>query len=181
VGRGHVPVAVARRLRAAAAGGDGFPLSGADGFSLAEAVVVLVLLAVFLGLAFSGRGLIDNRRLAGAARDLGTDVRFVEQRARAERRCWRIRFVAAGGAYTIESLAGGTWTAARGCSGGNWTTYRTESLPPRISLAGTTFAGSVMTATPYGQPTAGSVALRSAAGEQRRVIVNAEGMVSITR
>ena len=157
------------------------------GFSLAEAVISILILGILTALAFSGRSLIDNRRLAGAARDLGTDVRWVEQRARAERRCWRMVFSTAADTYVIEYLAGGVWTASLGCSGGAWTAYTAaaRTLPPRMDLVSTTFTGNVLEVTAFGIPTlpapTATIVLRSPGGEQRRVIINAGGMVTITR
>jgi len=157
------------------------------GFSLAEAVISIVILGILTALAFSGRSLIDNRRLAGAARDLGTDVRWVEQRARAERRCWRMVFNTAADTYVIEYLAGGVWTASLGCSGGAWTAYTAaaRTLPSRMDLVSTTFTGNVLEVTAFGIPTlpapTATIVLRSPGGEQRRVIINAGGMVTITR
>ena len=157
------------------------------GFSLAEAVISILILGILTALAFSGRSLIDNRRLAGAARDLGTDVRWVEQRARAERRCWRMVFSTAADTYVIEYLAGGVWTASLGCSGGAWTVYTAaaRTLPSRMDLVSTTFTGNVLEVTPFGIPTlpapTATIVLRSPGGEQRRVIINAGGMVTITR
>jgi type II secretory pathway pseudopilin PulG len=148
---------------------------------LIEALIVLALTAVVLALALSGRSLLDNRRLTGAARDLGTDVRFVEQRARAERSCWRIRFLPANDRYVIESHAAGTWTPGGGCAGGTWTTYRAAAMPARIDLVNTTFGGDLLTASPYGNPNGGTVVLQSAGGEQRRVTVNVGGRVVISR
>jgi len=157
------------------------------GFSLAEAVISIVILGILTALAFSGRSLIDNRRLAGAARELGTDVRWLEQRARAERRCWRMVFNTAADTYVIEYLAGGVWTASLGCSGGAWTAYTAaaRTLPSRMDLVSTTFTGNVLEVTPFGIPTlpapTATIVLRSPGGEQRRVIINAGGMVTITR
>ena len=157
------------------------------GFSLAEAVISILILGILIALAFSGRSLIDNRRLAGAARELGTDVRWLEQRARAERRCWRMVFNTAADTYVIEYLAGGVWTASLGCSGGAWTAYTAaaRTLPSRMDLVSTTFTGNVLEVTPFGIPTlpapTATIVLRSPGGEQRRVIINAGGMVTITR
>ena len=156
------------------------PGGAAGGFSLVETVVALAILSVLLALAFSGRNLIDNRRLAGAARDLGTDVRWVEQRARAERRCWRVQFSPAVDRYGIQFLAGGTWTPTAGCSGGAWTDYRTETLVSPIDLVSTTFGTNVMSVSPYGNPNGGTLLLQRPGGEQRRVTVHVGGRVTIT-
>ena len=145
-----------------------------EGFSLVEIVLTL---------AFSGRSLIDNRRLAGAARAVGTEVRWVEQRARTERRCWRIQFAPGAESYEVQYLAGGVWTAGGGCGGGTWTDYTgaARTLPPRIDMVRTTFGGDVMTVSPYGNPNAGTLLLQTPGGEQRRVTINVGGRVTITR
>ncbi len=145
-----------------------------------ETVVALAILAVFLSLSVSGRSLIDNRRLAGAARDLGTDVRWVEQRARTERRCWRVEFAPGTDAYAIHVLIAGDWTPTGGCGGGTWTVFRAVSLPPAVDLVSTTFGGNLMTTSPFGNPNGGTIVLRSRGGEERRITVNVGGRVTST-
>ncbi|MGH2454616.1 MAG: pilus assembly FimT family protein [bacterium] len=157
---------------------------GDAGFSLAESVVALTILAIMTALAFTGPNLIANRRLAGDARVLGTDVRWVLQRAMTERRCWRISFDPPGEHYHIQYLAGGSWTAGGGCSGGTWTDYTAPAgrlLSRSIDLVSTSFASDIMTVTPYGDVTAGDVTLQRPGGEQRRVLINAIGRVLFTR
>lgn len=156
---------------------------GERGFSIIEAVVVLAVLAIMLAAAFSGPSLIANRRLVGAARDLATEMRWVEQRARAERRCWRVVFDPAGNDYNIDFLAGGAWSAGGGCSGGAWTGYASDrplDLARRIDLVSTTFGADTMTVSPFGNPNAGTILLRAATGGQRQVVVNVIGRVVIT-
>lgn len=155
---------------------------GEGGFSILEAVVVLALMAIMLAAAFGGPSLIANRRLVGAARDMATEMRWVEQRARAERRCWRVVFDPAGEDYDIEFLAPpGTWSAGGGCSGGAWTAYASgRPLARSIELVSTTFGSDTMTVTPFGNPNAGTVVLQSPTGEQRQVVVNVLGRVLIT-
>jgi len=150
-----------------------------NGFSVLETVIVMAILAIVLGLAFSGRSLIANRRLAGAARDLGTEIRWVEQRARTERRCWRITFAPAAESYTIDFDTSGVWTPASGC-GGAWTTYATRTMVRDVDLVSTTFGADQMTVSPFGNPNAGTVLLARPGGEQRRVTVNVGGRVTIT-
>lgn len=155
-----------------------------EGFSLVESVVALAILGIVLALAFSGRSLIDNRRLAGAARAVGTEVRWVEQRARTERRCWQVQFNPGTDTYEIQYRARTpNWTPALGCRGGTWTNYTqtARTLPPRINLVSTTFGGDVMTVSPYGNPNAGTLLLQTPGGEQRRVTINVGGRVTITR
>ncbi len=154
-------------------------------------MVALAIMGIMMALAVGGRSLIDNRRLVGAARTLATDLRWVEQRARTERRCWRIEFdpgpLPAGEHYHIQFLNEGSWTPAGGCTGGTWTNLRDVFFPSRIDLDCTTFGGLCdtavrqMTVSPFGNPNAGAVTLRTPQGEPRVVTVNVIGRVTITR
>jgi len=154
------------------------PGRGAQGLSLIEVVVVVVLLGILLALSLGGRSLIDDRRLAGAARTLVGDLRLVEQRARAERRCWRVTFDPAGEAYTLQFTTD-PWDATTGCPATGWQPLRAVTLPSRIDLASTSFAGDTMTVSPFGNPNAGAVVLRTPGGGQRRVVVNVGGRVEL--
>ncbi|MDQ7849225.1 MAG: type II secretion system protein [Armatimonadota bacterium] len=157
-----------------------FARGGTEGFSLVESAVAVGIVGLALALALSGRGLVYNRRLAGAARALGTDIRWVEQRARTERRCWRVVFDPGEESYAIQYLEGGRWTPSGGCRG-SWSGYTSapRRLPTGVDLQSTTFGGGILTVSPFGHPNAGTVLLRSPAGEQRRVTVNVGGRVTI--
>ncbi|MBI3976239.1 MAG: type II secretion system protein [Armatimonadetes bacterium] len=158
------------------------PHRGESGFSLAEVAISVAILGILAGLAFTGPNLINNRRLAGAARALGTEVRWVIQRAQTERRCWRLVLDPANEDYDIEYLSGGTWTAGGGCSGGIWTAYTSgRPVGKSVNLVSTTFTGDVLTVSPFGAVNAGVITLQSPGGEQRRVDVNAAGRVLFTR
>jgi type II secretory pathway pseudopilin PulG len=153
-----------------------------------EAVVALAIMGIVMALSVGGRSLIDNRRLVGAARTLATDMRWVEQRARTERLCWRVEFdpapLPAGEHYHIQFLDGGSWTPAGGCTGGTWTDYTPpagRTFPRGIDLESTTFGGDRMTVSPFGNPNAGAVTLRTSRGEPRVVTVNVIGRITITR
>jgi prepilin-type N-terminal cleavage/methylation domain-containing protein len=161
------------------------------GFSLVEAMVALAIMGIMMALAVGGRSLIDNRRLVGAARTLATDMRWVEQRARTERRCWRIEFAPAGRHYHIQFyqfLPEGSWAPGTGCTGGTWTELRQESLPSRINLVCTSFpplpgcdaAVRTMTVSHFGNPNGGAARLGTPGGMQREVTVNIMGRVTIT-
>lgn len=159
-----------------------------SGFSLVEAVVALAILGIALALSVGGRSLIDNRRLVGTARTLATDMRWVEQRARTERRCWRIEFDPPGRHYHIQFYLGGSWAPPpTGCTGGTWTNQRDVFFPSRIDLECTSFGAPCdsavrwMTVSPFGNPNAGAVTLRTPQGEPRVVTVNVIGRVTITR
>ena len=167
------------------------PRSAHAGFSIVETVVAVAILGLVLALAVGGRSLIDNRRLVGAARQLATDVRWTEQRARTERQCWRIEFDPPGERYHIQYMVGGSWTPPPGgCVPGTWTDYSPpagRTFPTGIGLECTTFGGACdavvrrMTVSPFGNPNAGLVRLRSPRGERRDVTVNVIGRVTITR
>ncbi len=153
------------------------------GFSMLEAIISLAILALLLTLAFAGRSLINNRRLVGAARTVGTEIRWVEQRARSERRCWRLVFDPGAERYHIQSREG-TWSVGPGCSGGTWKAYtgpEGRSLPTGIDLVSTTFSLDAMTVSPYGNPNAGKVRLQSPNGEAREITVEVGGRVTIER
>jgi len=154
------------------------------GFSLAETAISVAILGILVAAAIGGVSLINNRRLAGAARALGTDVRWVIQRAETERRCWRIEFDSAGEHYHIQYLAGGSWTPGGGCSGGTWTDYTSVAgrfFAQGVDLLSTTFTSNTMIVSPFGGMNAGLIILQSPGGEQRRVDVNDVGRVLIFR
>ncbi len=158
-----------------------------SGFSLVEVVVAVAIMGIVLALSVGGRSLIDNRRLVGAARTLATDMRWVEQRARTERLCWRIEFDPPGEHYHIQFLSGGSWTPAGGCPAGPWTNLRDVFFPSRIDLECTSFGAPCdsdvrwMIVSPFGNPNAGAVTLRTPQGEPRVVTVNVIGRITITR
>ncbi len=157
------------------------------GFSMLEAIISLAILALLLTLAFAGRSLINNRRLVGAARTVGTEIRWVEQRARSERRCWRLVFEPAVERYRIQYYAGGTWSALSSCTGGTWTEYTGaggRELPQGIDLMSTSFRSNppdTMQVSPYGNPNGGTVLLQSPNGEAREITVEVGGRVTIER
>jgi Tfp pilus assembly protein FimT len=154
------------------------------GITLVEAVVALAIIGILMVLSISGLGLLDNRRLAAAARTVVSDLRFVEGRARTERRCWRIAFNPLQERYDIEKLAQGNWTPARGCDAtgrGRWQAYRSASFPRPIDLASTTFGADRMTISPFGNPNGGSLTLRTPRGAKRVVTVTPLGRVTIDR
>ncbi len=145
------------------------------GFSIVETLVALAIVSILIILAFNGRGLVDNRRLEGTARDLLTDVRFIEQQARAQRNCWQIVFDTVLARYTIAVIA--TYTS--NCTG-SYTPFRTETLPTRVSLLSTTFPSNTLIVSPFGVPFAiGTVTLQTPSGQQRRIQVNEQGQVQI--
>jgi type II secretory pathway pseudopilin PulG len=167
---------------------------GEGGISLVELVVVLAIGGLVLVLAFGGQGLLAERRLSGATRKLLTDIRTLEQRARAERTCYRILFDRAAGTYTMERYAGVVSSVPVGNSycyqaGDAWVgpveretpgDAFSRRMPRGVEVASTTFApADTLVISPLGNPNAGTVTLRSAGGATRRVVVEPFGRVRI--
>jgi prepilin-type N-terminal cleavage/methylation domain-containing protein len=164
------------------------------GFSLFELVLAMAIAGVLLVLAFTGGGLLASRRLAGAARTLAGDMRVLEQRARAERTCYRIIFDPVGNTYTVHRYDGVVTPAASG--GGSqctdaaaWTTipYLRERpgdtvsrrMPSGVDLVSTSFLLDTMVVSPLGNANAGTVTLRTSSGQDRYVVVEVMGRVRI--
>ena len=154
----------------------------AAGLTLVETVVALAILAILLALAFSGLGLVNNRRLASSARVLASEMRDVGQRARTERRCWRIVFDPVEERYEVHVLeTGGTDTRA-GCQpgrGGRWQSHKSAVLPRPVDLVRSTFPSDRPVISPFGNLAAGEVVLRVPNGPQRVVAITALGRVTI--
>lgn len=91
-----------------ASGASGLPASGsaagASGFTLIEALVAVIILAVLSALAAPGFiRWLPNYRLKGAARDLYSNIQFIKGRAIRDRGEWAIKFDAGGNSYQIIS------------------------------------------------------------------------------
>ncbi|MDR7520968.1 MAG: hypothetical protein QN168_00745 [Armatimonadota bacterium] len=167
--------------------------SGEGGLSLVELVVVLSIGGLLLALAFNGQGLLANRRLVGAARNLASDVRMLEQRSRAERTCYRIVFDPAAETYTIDKYVGAVTRAPAG--GGNqctdaaaWQTAVIKDdpadtvsrrMPRGVEITTTTFAQDTLVFSPTGNPNAGRATLQTPSGQWRQVEVEVTGRVRI--
>lgn len=161
------------------------------GLSLVELVVAVAIGGLVLILAFGGQNMLAERRLTGAARKLLTDIRTMEQRARAERTCYRVAFSPMADTYTMERYTGAVSPAPPGggsqCNdAGAWAgpverenpgDAFSRRMPRGVDLASTTFAGDVLTISPLGNPNAGTVTLRSQGGASRRIVVEAFGRV----
>lgn len=154
----------------------------ASGLTLLEIVIAVAILSILLGLSLSGLGVVENRRLAGAARVLASEMRDVEQRARTERRCWGIVFDPAGERYEVQVLETDAVGGGAGCEpgrGGRWQQRKSMRLPHAIDLAGTTFPSDRLIISPFGTLTAGEVVLRTPRGARRIVAVTPLGRVTI--
>lgn len=163
------------------------------GFTLVELAVVIAVGGMLLALAFAGSSLIAGRRLMGAARTLVGDIRMIEQRARAERTCYRITFDASAEAYVIARYEGPLTAAPPGggsmCTGAVWTGPQfvevagdrvSRRMPRSVDLISTTFVpADVLQFSPLGNPNGGTVTLRASPGLVRQVVVEGMGRVRI--
>jgi prepilin-type N-terminal cleavage/methylation domain-containing protein len=164
---------------------------GADGFSLIEITVVLVLLSLMLVLGVTGfQSVILPRRVQHVARELGSMMRSAQQAATASaagNRCVGVVVGATNAEVRTVSVANTTIdcdnpTAAT-FSGG--TLLSGENYPQGVSLAVSTGGTTgIIAFLPSGAPCAGSNCLRNVAvtagGSTRRVCVaNGTGLVEI--
>jgi prepilin-type N-terminal cleavage/methylation domain-containing protein len=167
---------------------------GDAGLTLVELVVALAIGGILIALAVNGSGMLASRRLVGAARTLASDMRTLEQRARAERTCYRIVFDPAGDTYNMDRYDPARVAAAPAIGGSHcpdaaaWTpqVFRQDAadtvsrrMPRGVDLITTTFGADTLTYGPLGNPNGGSVTLRTPAGMERRVVVEVTGRVTI--
>jgi hypothetical protein len=150
-----------------------------------------------MGLAFSGSSLSANRRLMGMTRSLASDMRMLEQRARTERTCYRMVFRVSGSngesydidrydpAQVVQAPSGGGSQCTNMAA---WTQLVFRDVPsdtasrrmPRdVDLVSTTFASNTLEISPLGNPTAGTVTLRTPSGQTRQIVIEAFGRVRI--
>lgn len=165
--------------------------------------MVLTAAGLLLGLAAGWHSALGHRRLMVAAQTLAGDLRMFEARARSDRTCYRVDFSPAGvlgppESYTAYRYIGLVLPAPAG--GGSPCTDRrawapepiigapatgrgTRGMPPGIDLVSTTFvSGGVahrLEISPLGNMNAGTVTLRSPAGQERRVVQEVLGRVRI--
>lgn len=109
-------------------------------------------------------------RLAGAARQIGSDLEQARLFAVAHQR--DVRLVATGGAaeYRLEEATPDGW---RG--------LRVAQLPPALRVVATTAPGGVFRFTPRGSAAAfGTIVVQDDTGATRRIVVNIAGRVRIS-
>jgi prepilin-type N-terminal cleavage/methylation domain-containing protein len=105
------------------------------GTTLLELALVVAILAVLLGLAYpSWQRFRAHQSLRYGAAQVATDLREAQERAKAERKEYRVTFTAGSAEYTVERVGGGF-------------THRAE-LPPGVTLS----RGAVVSFTAYGRP-----------------------------
>jgi Tfp pilus assembly protein FimT len=155
-----------------------------SGLTVIELVVTASILGIVLALSFSAAGVIDNRRLAAAGRALATEIRYAQERARAERHCWRVRFYTEGERYGLEVLEGETAGPGGGCipgRTGRWREQRSVTLTRPLDLVRTTFPDDSLILSPFGGASEGTAWLGTPGGMRRAVSVGAQGSVTVGR
>jgi prepilin-type N-terminal cleavage/methylation domain-containing protein len=174
--------------------GRGYARGTQAGVTLVELLVAVAIGALLLALAFNGQSLLANRHLTGAARNLASDMRMLEQRARTERICYRIVFDLSAETYTMEKYTGVVTPAPAGggdqCPDTSWSMIFREDptksysrrMPRDVELASTTFVSPLNTLvfSPLGNPNGGRARLQTKAGGMwREVVAEITGRVKI--
>ncbi|HEY9063830.1 MAG TPA: GspH/FimT family pseudopilin [Burkholderiaceae bacterium] len=159
--------------------------AGQRGITLIEACITLAVLATVAASAAPGmRGLIDARRLAGAATQLGYDLQFA--RGAAIARNQRVRFSVqtsvAGSCYVIHTGAAGQCDCHRGdgpaVCGSDAQELRTVRLSSADRVAMQSNVASILFDPLHGTSTpTGTLRLVGADGREVRQIVNVLGRV----
>ncbi|MDQ7849672.1 MAG: prepilin-type N-terminal cleavage/methylation domain-containing protein [Armatimonadota bacterium] len=131
----------------------------AAGFTFLELIVVLSLVAVLLGLAFSSwRGHVAKQRLRYGIVQVATGLRQAQERAKEARVPYTVTFVEDSSAYTI---AGGGFV-------------ENATMPDGVTAAD----DDLVTFSAFGQPDAAhTITLRNSTGEGT-VTVNATGGIT---
>lgn len=131
------------------------------GHTLIETVVVLSMVGVLLSGAVTGwRGYTARQRIRHAAVQVAADMRQAQERARSERREYRLTFTAASRDYSITRTNPGF--------------VENTTLPDGVVPS----AGAVVIFSPYGRPDAvHTITLQSGAGT---ATVQVKAMGSIT-
>lgn len=167
---------------------------GTAGFSLLELVIVVAVGGLLLALLFNGQDIVTHRRLVGASRLLVSDMRLLEQRARAERTCYRIIFDPVGNTYVVHRYDGPVTPAPAGggtpcADDGAWSVRPairddpgalvSRRMPQGVDLVATSFWLDTMVIGPMGNANGGTVTLRTPSGQDRQVVVEVLGRVRL--
>lgn len=93
-------------------------VGAADGFTLVEMLLVLVLIAILTGsVVVSLRGREDDYELRTSAQDVAAVIQYGNTQARIERIPYRVVLGSGGRSFHLESGRGGDFVPARGMAG----------------------------------------------------------------
>jgi prepilin-type N-terminal cleavage/methylation domain-containing protein len=142
------------------------------GFTLLELLVAVALVGVLAAIAVpSFQRQIERWRLGAAARQLVMDLKVARSRAIVGGAAQRVHFTVPGGSYQLERQRPGGAYAAVGSA---------TLLPDGVRVVDCTAAGDGIGFRPRGHAiTFGSVTLRNASGDERRVVVDIAGRMRV--
>ena len=148
----------------------------AKGFTLAELMIVIALIAIMSSIAsFSWMRYVNNTNLQTAARELQSDMANAKQRAVAEGVNYRITITTGTpGNYTIEQR-----NAANTASTVLATKVPTEN-GSGLRITSTNHTGSIIYFFPRGTTSWGDVVLQNSRGSSATITSNATGKAYVT-
>lgn len=153
------------------------------GFTLAEMMVVLAILAILLGfVSLNAASFLAPFRLSSAARQVATDLQLVRMKAIAQNRRFRALFSAGGTTYQVERDNGsGTWQPhALYGHGTAASAAQPIPLPQEVQIDSATTAGGVVIFQPRGNAGGITISLNHPAlSTTKSVVVNLAGRVKI--
>lgn len=144
------------------------------GFTLFELLIALALAGVLGAVAVPAvQRQLERLRLAAAARQVVMDLKLARARAIAGGAAQRVHFAVPGGSYQHERQRPGGAYAPTGPA---------TALPDGVRVVDCTAAGDGIGFRPRGHAiTFGTVTLRDAAGDERRVVVDIAGRMRVQR
>ena len=142
------------------------------GFTLLELLIAVALLAVLGATAVpSFQRQLERWRIGAAARQVVMDLKVARGRAIVGGAAHRIHFTLPGGSYQLERQRPGGSYAATGPA---------TLLPDGVRVVDCTAAGDGIGFRPRGHAiTFGTVTLRNASGDERRVVVDIAGRMRV--
>lgn len=152
-------------------------MNNQKGFTLIELVITLVLLAIAATIAipaFQRYGI--NGNLKTAARDIGSDIGLLKERAIAENRMYRITLDTAGNIYTLQQCN------ALGSPCGGWTAIQVKNLIGYAADINFDPGGTTVTDfffQPRGMVTNGTIVLRNSRTSTATLTINPAGRQNV--
>jgi type II secretion system protein H len=147
------------------------------GFTLAELVVTLAVLAIVAAIAIPAfQRYAINGNLKAAARDIASDIGLLKERAMAENRMYQITLSVGSNSYTLQQCnAPGSPCAA-------WTTIQVKNLTGYASDIRFDSGETIVTnyvIQPRGTATTGAIVLRNSRGSKGTVTIFVTGRQNV--